>query len=341
MSRKSGQNLLLFVHSSIDDANLTPGAFRVLGNLTRRAGCKGEAYPSITAIAKTCRMKRHSVIKAIHELEKSCFISAVRKPGKTTVYYLSPKVKPRPGVVEPVIDETTTAEATSSAHLGTGQRTASSGYLGTTPVPSQALHQYPSKPADQVTEPPEVAEGSPFKDIQLRGSIIKGAKAPKKYPPLDDFIFREDGEEEGGNEGKEASELRPADNAAQPSSSVTNSKHRKEAARTTRSRPANRKPGSALTGMPSLEQIRLETRALNLPDSDADQLHDYWLGNGYRTGQNQVHDWKAVIRSWHRGKLFPSQKKFETFERMRARARQEEELEYIKRAAARAREAGQ
>jgi hypothetical protein len=37
-------NTPLFVHSSIDDAGLSPGALRVLGHLMRLAGRNGEAY---------------------------------------------------------------------------------------------------------------------------------------------------------------------------------------------------------------------------------------------------------------------------------------------------------
>jgi hypothetical protein len=78
--------------------------------------------------------------------------------------------------------------------------------------------------------------------------------------------------------------------------------------------------------MPSLEQITVETRALGLPDSDADQLYDYLLRKGHRVG-----DYKATVRCWHRIKGFPSQKKFKTFERLRNEARDEEMREAMKR----------
>jgi Helix-turn-helix domain len=95
MSGESGFKLPLFVHSSIDDAGLSPGAFRVLGHLVRRAGNKREAFPSIRAIAKTCHMNWGTVIDAIRELEQFRFVVANRKPGRPTVYCLFPKVKPR------------------------------------------------------------------------------------------------------------------------------------------------------------------------------------------------------------------------------------------------------
>jgi DNA-binding MarR family transcriptional regulator len=64
----------LFAHSSIDDAGLSPGAFRVLGHPARRAGNNGVAFPGIRDIAKTCRMNCHTVMAAIQELEKRGYV---------------------------------------------------------------------------------------------------------------------------------------------------------------------------------------------------------------------------------------------------------------------------
>jgi DNA-binding transcriptional MocR family regulator len=93
MSRQSDYKAPLFVHSLIDDADLSPGAFRVLGHLARRAGNKGAAFPGIRDIAKTCRMNRGTVIKAIRELDQSRLVVVDRKPGRPTAYYLFPELK--------------------------------------------------------------------------------------------------------------------------------------------------------------------------------------------------------------------------------------------------------
>jgi hypothetical protein len=93
MSGQPGQKLLLFVHSSIDDAGLSTGAFRVLGHLARRAGKKRVAFPGIRGIAKTCHMNCATVIDAIRELEQFRFVVSNRKPGRPTVYRLFPELK--------------------------------------------------------------------------------------------------------------------------------------------------------------------------------------------------------------------------------------------------------
>jgi DNA-binding MarR family transcriptional regulator len=82
----------LFVHPLIDDAGLSPGAFRVLGHLAMRVGNNGEACPSITAIAKTCRMHRRTVINAIRELGRSGFVVAEKHRGRVTIYRVFPKL---------------------------------------------------------------------------------------------------------------------------------------------------------------------------------------------------------------------------------------------------------
>ena len=76
MSGEPGFKLPLFVRSSIDDAGLSPGAFRVLGHLSRRAGNKGVAFPGIRDIAKTCHMNCRTVVDAIRELEQFGFVAA-------------------------------------------------------------------------------------------------------------------------------------------------------------------------------------------------------------------------------------------------------------------------
>jgi hypothetical protein len=79
----------LFVHSSIDDAGLSPRAFRVLCHLARQAYRRPKVFPSIQAIAKTCRMRKTNVIDAIQELESRRMIAVTRQSGKPNTYRLT------------------------------------------------------------------------------------------------------------------------------------------------------------------------------------------------------------------------------------------------------------
>jgi hypothetical protein len=56
MSGETVHKPLLFVHSSVDDAGLSPGAMRVLVHFARRANKNGRAWPSIRELAEVCRM---------------------------------------------------------------------------------------------------------------------------------------------------------------------------------------------------------------------------------------------------------------------------------------------
>jgi hypothetical protein len=138
MSGEPGFKLPLFVHSSIDDAGLSPGAFRVLGHLVRRAGNKGVAFPGIRNIAKTCRMNCGTVIDAIRELEQFRFVLANRKPGRPTSYGLFPEVKPG----SEVVPKTTPVEASSVAYLGNSDQSRGVAHLGNGVLPTQVTECY-------------------------------------------------------------------------------------------------------------------------------------------------------------------------------------------------------
>lgn len=80
-------NNLLFGDPSIDDAGLSAPAFRVLHHLAVQADSNNETCRSITVIAKTCRMARPTVIKAIRELERTGWI-VTEKQGRVTTYHI-------------------------------------------------------------------------------------------------------------------------------------------------------------------------------------------------------------------------------------------------------------
>jgi hypothetical protein len=65
-----------FISSWLDDASLSPTAFRVLCHLWRRRHARtGQCNPSADSIAKTCRIKRKSVWTALREAEAKGFLT--------------------------------------------------------------------------------------------------------------------------------------------------------------------------------------------------------------------------------------------------------------------------
>jgi hypothetical protein len=63
-------------------------------------------------------------------------------------------------------------------------------------------------------------------------------------------------------------------------------------------------------GMPPRDLIKDYAAQLGLTESDAEQIYDAWLANGFRlkTGL-KVRDFKAAMRTWKREGFFMSQKK--------------------------------
>ena len=79
----------IFVHSELDDLGLDVYEFRIYAHLARRANGKAKAWPGITSMSGSCRMKRHTVIRAIHQLEERGLIRVVRKSGGLSEYVLT------------------------------------------------------------------------------------------------------------------------------------------------------------------------------------------------------------------------------------------------------------
>ncbi len=77
---------LLFVHSDLDDAGLTPSEFRILGHYARRAGEDGQAFQSITSTAKHCGLCERTVKLVNRSLVEKGWLSRVARPGMTTAY---------------------------------------------------------------------------------------------------------------------------------------------------------------------------------------------------------------------------------------------------------------
>lgn len=83
------QPAMMFVHSRLDEAGLSPAEFRVYGNLVRRANC-GVAWPSIGNIAKVCRLHPQTVRKAIRELVFRNMVQIEPRAGETSRYLVTP-----------------------------------------------------------------------------------------------------------------------------------------------------------------------------------------------------------------------------------------------------------
>jgi len=74
---------IIFIHSSLDDAGLTPQEFRLFAHLSRRAG-EGVAFAAAASMAKACRMHPDTVWAALSELERRNMVVRETRPGKTT-----------------------------------------------------------------------------------------------------------------------------------------------------------------------------------------------------------------------------------------------------------------
>ncbi len=82
---------VLFVHSTIDDAKLTPFAFRVYCHVSRRANRTGSAWPGSKSMADACQMSETTVKKAIKELEDRNMLQVRRSTGgrDTNTYFIT------------------------------------------------------------------------------------------------------------------------------------------------------------------------------------------------------------------------------------------------------------
>lgn len=80
---------VMFVHSALDNAGLSPQCFRVYCHLARRAGVGG-AWPALDSIAETCRIRREGVQEHLQTLLESGMLLKEKRPGTSSVYKLTP-----------------------------------------------------------------------------------------------------------------------------------------------------------------------------------------------------------------------------------------------------------
>ena len=78
----------IFFHSALDDAGLSASVIRVYCHLARRDGGNG-AWPSIEAIAKTCRLNAKTVRPALQKLETLGWIRRQKRDGFTDMFFVN------------------------------------------------------------------------------------------------------------------------------------------------------------------------------------------------------------------------------------------------------------
>jgi hypothetical protein len=284
----------LFVHSSIDDAALSPGAFRVLGHLARRAGNKGLAFPSIRAIAKTCRMNCGTVIKAIRELEQFRFIVADRKPGRPAVYYLFPELR----AGSEVLSKSPSVQLAGVPYLGNSEETEGVTHLGNGVLPTQVTGCYLTNRADQVLEPQELPEGTP---IRYSNKVL--------HRSADALTHALSYEREEEVTEKEDPSIRSKSSAELPenSCSVTKSKI-KDGPPHDRAR-RRRRPCSLEQRPESEAEVIAYILTLGHQEEDGKYMWAHWKSNDFTNAGRPICDWKAAIKSWACQGFLPSQKK--------------------------------
>lgn len=84
----TSEHNVIFIHSKLDDSNLSVSQFRVFAHLSRRAG-KGQAYPGVDSIAEVCCLNRTTVMEAIGVLEKRNMLKVERDHGRRNQYVLT------------------------------------------------------------------------------------------------------------------------------------------------------------------------------------------------------------------------------------------------------------
>src|SRR5258708_22558549 len=87
----------MFISAAVDDAGLSPNAFRVLAHIHRRANGKGMAWFGYADISSRCGINHRQTIRAaIKELETRQLIQVTRYPGKRTTYTITSPSEWRP-----------------------------------------------------------------------------------------------------------------------------------------------------------------------------------------------------------------------------------------------------
>lgn len=83
---------VVFIHSAMDDAGLSPYAFRIYCHLSRRANRDNKAWPGKASMARACCLSESSVQRALKELQVRHMVKIKACEGgrDTNVYILTP-----------------------------------------------------------------------------------------------------------------------------------------------------------------------------------------------------------------------------------------------------------
>lgn len=86
-----------YIPATLDDAGLSPSAFRVYCRIARRWSPERGCDESASNMAAACRLKRLTVFRALSELEDAKLIKRTERPGQTTRIDIIPVPKGAPG----------------------------------------------------------------------------------------------------------------------------------------------------------------------------------------------------------------------------------------------------
>jgi hypothetical protein len=293
MSGGVGFKIPLFVRSWIDDAGLSPGAFRVLGHLTRRADKEGVAFPGIRDIAKTCRMNCGTVIKAIRELVQFRFVVADRKPGRRTKYHLFPELK-----AESEVLPKTLAQLPGVPYLGNSEETEGVTHLGNGVLPTQVTECYLTNRADQVLEPLELPEGTPTRySNKVFSSSAEALTHSLSYEKEEEVTEKED----PSIRSKRSAEPRGNSCSVTKSEIKDGPPHDRARRRRHPCTPEQRPESEA--------EVIAYVRSLGYQEDDGKYMWANWKSNGFTNAGRPIHNWKATIDSRVYQGFLPSQKK--------------------------------
>ncbi len=90
---------VIFVHSTLDEADLDVYEFRLLAHIARRGSC----FASLTTTARICKMSVRKAQSSLKSLEEKGFIQKKSRKGRTGVYNLAPDIWDRLQALPPMI----------------------------------------------------------------------------------------------------------------------------------------------------------------------------------------------------------------------------------------------
>jgi len=170
---------LIFIHSKVDDADLTANEHRVLFHLSRRAGSNGICKPGIRSIAKKCRIGKGTAQAAINNLEAKRFIIVSRSDKTRSVHNYTLTIEE--GIAASVPIQGTDGKA-SVPIQGTDESAS---------VPIECTHL--SQSDTQICPNPRherISKGDPLKDKAPLGSVAPFASQGAQLPFTGEAFYK-------------------------------------------------------------------------------------------------------------------------------------------------------